>query len=181
MEQAAILRRIKSFARNKKNEISIDMTPMVDLGFLLITFFVFTTNLSQPVTMKLNMPATDCTDCGQVIGKSLVLTALLDNDNRVYYYHGGWRDAEKENEIFETNYSVYSGLGEIIRQKQRVIDASGKFPEGRNGLMLLIKPGSEATYQNLVDALDEALINDVKKYAVVEMAEEEKEFLRRKK
>jgi hypothetical protein len=84
-------------------------------------------------------------------------------------------------EIFETNYSVHSGLGEIIRQKQKVIDASGKFPEGRNGLMLLIKPGSEATYQNLIDALDEALINDVKKYAVVDMTEEEKEWLNIKK
>jgi biopolymer transport protein ExbD len=179
IEQAAVQRRSKSFARNKKTEISIDMTPMVDLGFLLITFFVFTTSLSQPAAMKLNMPAHGIE--GPTLAESLALSVLLDGKNRIYYYHGSWEEAERNSEIFKTNYSTLSGLGEIIRQKQKAIDASGKFPEGKNELMLLIKPGKESTYQHLVDALDEALINDVKKYAVVEMTKEEKEWLRIRK
>jgi hypothetical protein len=71
-------------------------------------------------------------------------------------------------------------LGKIIRQKQTDIDASGKFADGRRGLMLLIKPGSESNYKNVIDALDEAVINDVKKYAILEPGANELSFLKTK-
>lgn len=69
-------------------------------------------------------------------------------------------------------------MGEIIRQKQKSLDAVADSAGGRNGLMLLIKPGSNAAYRNVIDALDEMLINDVKKYAVVEPGDAELEYLK---
>lgn len=177
IENTATKRKGKTFARNKKQMLSIDMTPMVDLGFLLITFFVFTTTISTPTVTDLFMPR-DETAVPQKLPKSLALTLLLNDENKIYYYHGDMEDAIRANEIFETNYSTYEGIGKVIRQKQKDIDASGKFKEGRRGMMLVIKPASESVYKNFVDALDEVMINDVKKYAVVGPGDAELNFLR---
>ena len=172
IENTASVRKGKSFSYNKKQVIRIDMTPMVDLGFLLITFFVFTTTMSTPKATDLFMPKDDTTH-PQPLPNSLALSLLLDNNNKVYYYNGDFKEAVNANKIFETNYSTYGGIGKIIRQKQKDIDASGKFADGRKGLMLLIKPTSGSVYKNVIDALDEAVINDVRKYAIVEPANEE--------
>ena len=180
IENAAAERKEKSFSFNKKKVLKIDMTPMVDLGFLLITFFVFTTTISTPTVTDLFMPKEETVD-PQKLPKSLALTVLLDDDNRIYYYHGDLEEALKTNEIFETGYSTYEGLGKIIRQKQKDIDASGKFNEGRKGLMLVIKPTSSSVYKNVIDALDEVMINDVKKYAIVEPADEEINYIQIKR
>ncbi len=172
IENTASVRKGKSFSHNKKQVIRIDMTPMVDLGFLLITFFVFTTTMSTQKATDLFMPKDDTTH-PQPLPNSLALSLLLDNNNKVYYYNGDFKEAVNANKIYETNYSTYGGIGKIIRQKQKDIDASGKFADGRKGLMLLIKPTSGSVYKNVIDALDEAVINDVRKYAIVEPANEE--------
>jgi len=176
IENPASERKGRSFSPTKKQAIKIDMTPMVDLGFLLITFFVFTTTISTPTVTDLFMPKES--GAPMPLPKSLALTLLLDDENKIYYYHGDFDDAVKANEIFETNYSTYTGLGKIIRQKQKDIDASGKFSDGRKGLMMLIKPTSKSAYKNVVDALDEAVINDVKKYAIIEPDAAEIDFLK---
>jgi len=180
IENTASVRKGKSFSHNKKQVIRIDMTPMVDLGFLLITFFVFTTTMSTPKATDLFMPKDDTTH-PQPLPNSLALSLLLDNNNKVYYYNGDFKEAVNANKIFETNYSTYGGIGKIIRQKQKDIDASGKFADGRKGLMLLIKPTSGSVYKNVIDALDEAVINDVRKYAIVEPANEEISYIKSKK
>ena len=180
IENTASVRKGKSFSHNKKQVIRIDMTPMVDLGFLLITFFVFTTTMSTPKATDLFMPKDDTTH-PQPLPNSLALSLLLDNNNKVYYYNGDFKEAVNANKIFETNYSTYGGIGKIIRQKQKDIDASGKFADGRKGLMLLIKPTSGSVYKNVIDALDEAVINDVRKYAIVDPAKEEISYIRSKK
>jgi biopolymer transport protein ExbD len=178
IENAAIERKGKSFSLAKKQLLIIDMTPMVDLGFLLITFFVFTTTISSPTVTDLYMPKDGLIT--NPLPESLALTLLLDDHNKIHYYHGDFTEAVKANNIFETGYSTTIGLGKIIRQKQKDIDASRKFAHGRRGLMLLIKPGAKSTYKNVVDALDEAVINDVKKYAILEPDENELSFLKTK-
>jgi biopolymer transport protein ExbD len=157
----------------KKSTPKTDMTPMVDLGFLLISFFVITTELSKPATMDLNMPKEGPP---MPLGSSDALTVLLGKNNSIYYYHGDWNDALKANEIFQTNFSVKDGLGKVIRQKQKQLDVCNK-KEGKNGLMLLIKPGENAAYSNIIDMLDEALINNIKKYAVLKQQDEEIKYL----
>jgi biopolymer transport protein ExbD len=156
----------------KKSTPKTDMTPMVDLGFLLISFFVITTELSKPAAIDLNMPKEGPP---MPLGNSDALTVLLGKNNSIYYYHGDWNDAMKGNEIFQTNFSVKDGLGKVIREKQQRLDARNT--KGRNGLMLLIKPGENAAYSNIIDMLDEALINNVKKYAVLKQQDEEIKYL----
>ena len=180
IENAANMRKGKSFSHNKKQIIRIDMTPMVDLGFLLITFFVFTTTMSTPKATDLFMPKDDLLD-PPPLPNSLALSLLLDDNDKVYYYHGNFGEAANANQIFETSYSTYDGIGRIIRQKQKELDASGKFADGRKGLMLLIKPTSASAYKNVIDALDEAVIHDVKKYAIVEPVGEEIGYIKAKK
>lgn len=164
---AADLRHRTSFSLVKKNSIRIDMTPMVDLGFLLITFFIYTTTISNPTVTNLIMPDDTPVTKPNNLPESLSLSVLLDDNNRIYYYHGKWEDAVKKLAVYETGFSYSNGIGEVIRQKQKAIDASGKFNNGRKEMMLIIKPGQKATYQNVIDALDEVMINDVKKYAIV--------------
>jgi biopolymer transport protein ExbD len=149
---------------------SIDMTPMVDLGFLLISFFVITTELRRPVAMPLIMPADGP---GMDIGNSYALTIIPSADNRLYYYFGNWQDAVKANAIHSASYAGENSIRNVINQKQRALDNDPKTTEKRNGLMLLIKPDKNASYKNMVDILDEATINIVKKFAVLKISAEE--------
>lgn len=166
--------RRRGVARMKRHSLKTDMTPMVDLGFLLITFFVMTVRMSEPVVDKLNMPKDGPS---MPVGMSAALTILLHTDNTIYYYHGDWETALAKNEIKKTNFDVRNGIGKIIREKQQALDIlqqSDPSLEGRKGLMLLIKASSEASYSNIIDLLDETTINNVGKYALLKL--EEKEF-----
>jgi biopolymer transport protein ExbD len=164
--------------RSKKLSTRVDLTPMVDLGFLLITFFIFTTSMSTPKSMKLIMPD----DRGEVtpmnVGKSTALTVIPLKDNKVFYYHGELDEALKTNTFGITNYSVDQGLGQIVREKQAALDRMS--PGKRKDLMLMIKPTPESNYQHLVNVLDEVLINEVKHYAIVDITDFEKEVITQK-
>src|SRR5687767_3805131 len=93
---------ISGFGRQVKHTLSVDMTPMVDLGFLLISFFVISTRLSEPGAMDLYMPADGDS---MPLGQSNALTVILDKDNTIFYYHGDWETAINSGSIFQTNYS----------------------------------------------------------------------------
>ena len=158
----------------KKATLKVDMTPMVDLGFLLITFFIFTAKISEPQETDLFMPAAgDSTK----IQDEYVLTTLLGKENKIFVYPGQWQDADRNHKVRETSYFVKDGLGNDIREKQKQLDQF--FGTGnRKKFMLLIKPGEDATYQNIIDALDEVMINSVAKYAIVEPSKEESTYLK---
>ena len=160
--------------RSKKQSTRVDLTPMVDLGFLLITFFIFTTTMSSPKAMDLFMPKdTNDTKDQTVVGQSNALTLIPMADNRIFYYHGELDNALKTNTYGITNYSVNQGIGEIVRNKQAALDRVK--PGGRKELVLMIKPAPESNYQNLVNVLDEVLINEVTRYAVMDLTPHEKE------
>lgn len=152
----------------------IDMTPMVDLGFLLIAFFIFTTTLTDPKTLRLIMP--DDTGPATELKEGKVLTVLLDDAHAVYAYEGKFEHALKNNNIRTSSYDESEGIGKMIRDKQALLQLNDE-KEGRDGLVLLIKPASGASYKNVIDALDETTINGVKKYMVVDPAIEERIFL----
>jgi biopolymer transport protein ExbD len=158
--------------RSKKHSTRVDLTPMVDLGFLLITFFIFTTSMSSPKTMKLVMPDDKVVDTPTVVGESTALTVIPLKDNKLFYYHGELTKALAANAFGVTTYSITDGLGQLVREKQAALDKTGK----RKDLMLMVKPTPESNYQHLVNVLDEVLINDVKHYAIMDLTPEELEI-----
>jgi len=160
-----------NFSGNKKYkcQLKIDMTPMVDLGFLLITFFIFTTSMAEPMATNLFMPK-DGPETN--VSEATVLTVLLAGENKIYYYDGKWDNSFNSHQVLLTTYNLSSGLGKVIRDKQN------RMANRRNELMLLIKPSDESTYNNLINTLDETTINGVKKYSLVNLSPEEKSFLK---
>lgn len=161
----------------KKANLRIDMTPMVDLGFLLISFFVITTELSRPRAMDLFMPADGPP---MELGKSNAMTILLDKDNTLLCYYGDWKTALATGMISRITYAGENSIRDQIIIKQKQLASNPKFKEGKDGLMLLIKATNNASYENLVDVLDETAINAVKKYAVVKISPEETAWLRQR-
>ena len=158
--------------RPVKHQLRIDMTPMVDLGFLLISFFVITTELSKPTVMPLAMPK----DGGEAdLGESYAFTVLLDSRENAWFYHGNWAAAVAKKAVFPVNGS--KELRQKIQERQQWLDIHpGK--EGRDGLMVLVKSSPEASYKQVVDVLDEMAINQVKKYAVIKPTLSELEWMK---
>ena len=145
------------------------MTPMVALGFLLITFFIFTSTMAESKATDLMLPKE-----GEPspIKNSNALTLLLDGDsNRVYVYEGDWKGANPKQNVHAASFGNKTDLRNFIQKKQ------SQLGEKRNELMVLIKPSAKSRYSNIVDALDEMLINNVKRYAVMDMSVAEQAFI----
>ncbi|MCX6316574.1 MAG: biopolymer transporter ExbD [Bacteroidetes bacterium] len=185
----------------KKLSTRVDMTPMVDLGFLLITFFVFTATMSTPTTLDLNMPKdVDDPNKKTEVKQSAVLTIILGKGDQVYYYEGQLEVGEGKNNFKQT---TFKGIRDIIINKKRdviknfnpsTVDAaaceSEKASAKKKGdpnwekacqdmdFMVIIKPNEDATYKNTVDILDEMTINQVKRYAMVKVLEDEMKLVR---
>jgi len=150
----------------KKLSTRVDLTPMVDLGFLLITFFIFTTTMSQPTAMKLFLPKdTDKPEEQNKIKSSGALTIMLGKGNGVYYYEG---------ELLPDGSNFKSSNFKDIRQE--IINK--KKSTNPQDFVVVIKPGPEATYKNTVDILDEMTINDVKRYAMVDIFDTEIQLMK---
>jgi biopolymer transport protein ExbD len=148
----------------KKMSTKVDLTPMVDLGFLLITFFVFTTTMSQPTAMKLFLPKdTDEKDQNKA-KESGSLTLLLGKNRTVYYYEGILKPDGSN--FKNTNFS---GLRQVILDKKRSTPP--------DDLVIVVKPDNDATFKDVVDVLDEMTINVIKRYAMVDIAEPEVQLI----
>ena len=149
----------------KKLSTRIDLTPMVDLGFLLITFFIFTTTMSQPTAMKLNLPKdTDKPEEQNKVKESGVLTLLLGKNDQVYYYEGTL--APDASNFKSSNFKEIRN--EIISKKKST---------DPKDFVVVIKADKDCTYKNVVDILDEMLINDVKRYATVDISDVEYQLI----
>ncbi len=174
----------------KKLSTRVDMTPMVDLGFLLITFFIFTTTMSSPTAMSLYMPKdTDKEDEQNKAKESGALTIMLGGNNVVYYYEGQLLpDASN----FKT--TTFGEVRNIIINKKKDVmaihqhDASCEETWAKNNgdknscldkdLVIVIKPDDDATYKNTVDILDEMTINGVKRFAMVGLFPDEVKLIK---
>ena len=177
----------------KKLSTRVDMTPMVDLGFLLITFFIYTTTMSTPNTTKLNMPKKEEDQSKQMeVVKSGLLTILLGKDN-VYYYEG---ELLPDGSNFMTSSfptPENPGIRKVIQDKRAQViaahthnEACKKIWNDNNGdqnscldrdLVVVIKPDINAKYGRAVDVLDEMNINGVQRYALIEIATQEQTVL----
>ena len=163
--------------KGKKLSTRVDLTPMVDLGFLLITFFIFTTTMSQPTAFKLFLPDDKVIPEDQNKAKeSGVLTIMMGADNHIYYYEGQLK-ADGSN-FLSASYNGENSIREIIlKKKADVISRSRDAENPEKDFVVVIKPSADCNYQNVVDILDEMAINVVKKYALVDISEGEAQLV----
>ena len=150
----------------KKASTKVDMTPMVDLAFLLITFFMLTTTFNKPQTMEVNMPDKNNEDKTMKLSYNRAVTVILGKDDQVFYYQG-----VDNPQVKKTDYSD-AGLRQVMLDKKKEIRAkTGK------DMFVVIKSTDEANFKNVVDVLDEMAITSVPTYALADITPADKELL----
>ncbi len=153
--------------RGKKMSTKIDMTPMVDLGFLLLTFFIFTTTFSKPNQMDLNMPNKEEDDKPKEeapVKVSNTISIIMGKDNKVYWHQKS--EATLTADLLkETDYSAEGIRTAILFARKNAIDTS-KFT-------VVIKPTPDCNYKNVVDILDEMAITKSERKAIVDIPAKE--------
>ncbi|MDB5202591.1 MAG: Biopolymer transport protein ExbD/TolR [Ferruginibacter sp.] len=142
--------------RMVKKSTRVDLTPMVDLGFLLITFFVFTTTMAEPQVMNIISPKDDGTKNDPVC-ESCAITVVAAKNNQVFYYEGNPSDKP----FLTTTYAA-SGLRDILQKKRQAVLKA----RGADECSLIIKPTNEASFGNLIDIIDESKICGIKRYYI---------------
>lgn len=170
----------KGGVRSKKMSTRVDLTPMVDLAFLLISFFMLTTTLNKPKAMELNMPKkTNIEEEKQDVGECQVMNVLLDTLDQVWYY-----DGLKVAGLQKTTFAGDGGIRKEILRKLKAVPAecppgkkwvdankdkvkdAGEVTMGPRDAIILIKMLKGARYKNMVDILDEMDITGCKVYAI---------------
>lgn len=146
----------------KKVSTKVDMTPMVDLAFLLVTFFMLTTTFSKPQTMEINMPEKNQKDEKMKVAETRTTTLILAENNKIYYYSG----LAENPELNVTNFAE-TGIRKLLLDKVKTV----KDP------IVIIKAKKNSKYRNLVDVIDEMAITGVKIYAVVDITPQDEELV----
>ncbi|HEY3388736.1 MAG TPA: biopolymer transporter ExbD [Prolixibacteraceae bacterium] len=192
----------KKKGRTKKMSTRVDFTPMVDLGFLLITFFMLATTLSKPQTMEVALPSKEkVTEADQTkVKASRAVTILLGKDNKVYYYEG-----TRENDIdpvliqtdfspkgirqflIKKNYEVMVKVRELRIEKESKKLSDKEFEKRKDEIIgdkkapiIIIKGTEESSYKSLIDVLDEMAICNIGRYAIIDIAPFDLELLAKK-
>ncbi|MES2779462.1 MAG: biopolymer transporter ExbD [Bacteroidota bacterium] len=189
--------------RGKKMSTRVDFTPMVDLGFLLITFFMLTTSMNKPKTMELNMPVKDKIPEEEInkVKASQAITLLLTKDDKVVYYFinaktgdpetpqitdyskGGIRATllreNKSRNPFVDSIAIYKeqlNIGNINEATYRT--NANRIKAWKDGLIVVIKATDKSNYKNMIDILDEMLICNIGRYAIVDITPPELDMLK---
>jgi len=177
--------------KQKKHTTRVDLTPMVDLGFLLITFFMLTTSMLKPQTMEISVPSKDKVqeDEQNKVKASQAITVLLGKENKLYYYFGVQENGV-DPELISTDYSS-EGIRKMLLAKnaevtnnvnQLKLDKANKkvsqeeydkklteYRALKSAPTVMIKAADESNYKNLVDILDEMNICNIARYAIVDI------------
>jgi len=173
----------------KSRSIKIDMTPMVDLGFLLLTFFILTTTFNKPQAMEISMPLDK--DSTSLLKAENTLNIILSEDDKIFWFMGDLINSSIKPEINETGFGK-EGIRKVLIEKNKKDYALHKqleaaFIEGKisqeemdekakairndkrsEKLYVLIKPDEKARYKNIVDILDELAICNIGNYMLLE-------------
>ena len=177
--------------RAKKQSTQVDMTPLVDLALLLLTFFVLTSTFSKPKVLRMIFPEKLEKDNPNVKPPEVKngLTILLTENDQIYYYNGA---LNKETEMIRTDYTK-KGLRSILVERnaplidklkklqielgkanendtatKNRVEREAKEAQIASKLVVLVKHSKDATYENVIDVVDEFLITQVAKYFVVD-------------
>ncbi|MBS6240925.1 MAG: biopolymer transporter ExbD [Bacteroides sp.] len=180
--------------KQKKMTVRVDFTPMVDMNMLLITFFMLCTSLSKPQTMEISMPSNDKNVTEEQQSKvkaSQAITLLLGGDDKLYYYDGepNYKDYGSLKEttykadglramLLQRNRAAVNEVNELKQQKlnlkiseEEFTKKVGEIKSGKDTPTVIIKATDDASYKNLIDALDEMQICNIGKYVITDIAE----------
>lgn len=161
--------------RSKKQDAGVDLTAMVDLAFLLITFFMLTTSLSKPQSMNLAMPDKNKEQIDEPVldvADDRTLTILLGEKNKMVWYYGLPKTPIEGPTV--VGYGKNGIRKELLAKTKSVV---AKYGDPKKGLIVLVKASKKSTYRNLVDILDEIAITKVPTYAIVDITPEDKAML----
>jgi biopolymer transport protein ExbD len=147
--------------RRRGSSIKIDMTPMVDLGFLLITFFMLTAVLTKPFVLPIEKYSDEDDGPRKTIHEKNLMTLVLGENNKVYWFIG-----TADPKVAVTSFSV-DGIRKILLSKKEEV----------KDLYVFIKASDQSRYQNLVDILDEMTIADIKRYSLMEVTPEDSQLI----
>ncbi|HIT81058.1 MAG TPA: biopolymer transporter ExbD [Candidatus Caccoplasma merdavium] len=184
----------KKKGKQKKMNIRVDFTPMVDMNMLLLTFFMLCTSMSKPQTMEISMPSNDKTLTEQErdkVAASRAITLILGSNDRVYYYSGEpnyedwtslqettYKDDGLRAMLLYRNQEVVSQIRELKKEKidtkmsdEEYDKRAAEIKDSKTAPIVIIKATDDATYKNLIDALDEMHICSINRYAIVDIAE----------
>jgi len=153
--------------RSKKSNSKVDLTAMVDLAFLLITFFMLTTSLSKPQSMDLGLPDKEedkTKDKPIKVDQVRTMTIIMGKDNKIKWFHGLLESPEPGGSPTDAVYGKNGIRKEILKRVTSIPQVSG---DKDKGMIVIIKPSKKSTYRNLVDVLDEMAICNVPTYAIV--------------
>lgn len=164
--------------RSKKMNPGVDLTAMVDLAFLLITFFMLTTTLSKPQSMPLAMPEKDppTEKDPMPVPETRTMTILIGKNNSIVWYLGFF-----ETPIVPPTQEKFGkdGIRKVLLQRVAAAkEAAKREGKPKEGLIVNIKASDEANYRNLVDILDEMAITDPQLYAIGDITKPEIEKLK---
>ncbi|MBB5397839.1 biopolymer transporter ExbD [Mucilaginibacter sp. AK015] len=156
--------------RSKKASTRVDLTAMVDLAFLLITFFIMTTTLSKPKAMDVAMPDKDEDTKQQLpVAASRSMTILLGANDKLEWFLGEPGTAQPSTEDYGKD-----GIRKVLIEKGKEVQQTFG-----NYMIVLIKPSDKSNYKNLVDILDEMKITNVQSYAIIDITPVEVDLLKR--
>ena len=157
--------------RSKKSSTRVDLTAMVDLAFLLITFFILTTTLQKPKAMDLTMPDKDDNHNQLPVPETRTMTVLLGKDNKIEWYMGLPQKPLTPPSV--TNFGKTGIRESLIEQGKNVMAKSGK------EMIVLIKPSDKSTYSDMVSMMDELNIVGNQQRAIVDITPVEVDLLKR--
>ena len=154
--------------RTKKKNTRVDLTAMVDLAFLLITFFILTTTLSKPKAMELVMPDKSDTTKQLPVPETRTMTLLLGSKDKLEWFVG---------EPGKSTPSVigYSDLRKTLVEQDKLIKDS----HGGQGMIVIVSPSDKSTYRNVVTVMDELNIVNIDQRAIVKILPVDIDLLKR--
>lgn len=184
--------------KQKKMSTRVDLTPMVDLGFLLITFFLLATTMIKPQTMELAMPSKDKPKDAQnnnKIKESRAVTIILGKNNKVYYWEGMSKDAHPKVTNFSStgirkflidrNIDIMRQVRDLDKQrlKKNIPDSiynrkKDEIQQQKTSPYVIIKATNDASYKNLIDILDEMAICNIGGYAIVDFTPDDQKMIK---
>jgi biopolymer transport protein ExbD len=146
----------KKRKKGRRLGIRIDMTPLVDVAFLLLTFFMFTTSMSRPQTMEINLPPQDVK---VEVGESNLLTIRVNQKGDVFWNFG--IDLPKKLDRAE--------LRKFLKEKS----------QGNPKLTTLVKVDREGRYSMLVNMIDELNLAQIQRFSIAPLLDADKAILAR--